>query len=69
MKTIRWCWFVFEINSIQVKTTVTNPNRDDESDVEENYDDKKTFEKDDEKKMSNEHSGETTSDDIEVKNV
>ena len=52
-----------------MKTTVTNPNRDDESDVEENYDNKQTFEKDEEKKISNEHSGETTSHDIEVQNV
>ena len=52
-----------------MKTTVTNPNRDDESDVEENHDSKQNFEKDEEKKISNEHSGETTSHDIEVQNV
>ena len=46
---------------------MTDPNRDDESNVEENYDAKKTFEKDEEKELCNEHSGETTSDDIKVK--
>ena len=52
-----------------MKTAVSIPNRDDESDVEENHDSKKTFGKNEEKQISNEHSGETTSHDIEVQNV
>ena len=45
------------------------PNCDEEPDVEENYDANKTFEKDEEKKISNEHSGETTSRETEVQNI
>ena len=45
------------------------PNCDRESNVKENYDDNKTFEKDEEKKIRNEHSGETTSSEPEVQNI
>ena len=48
---------------------MNNPNCDEEFDVEENYDDNKTFEKDEEKKISNAHSGETTSRETEVQNI
>ena len=45
------------------------PNCDEEPNVEENYDDNKTFENDEEKKTRNEHSGETTSRETEVQNI
>ena len=48
---------------------MNNPNCDEKSDVEENHDDNKTFEKDEEKNLSNVHSGETTSRETEVKNI
>ena len=52
-----------------MKTTINTSNCDEESDVEENCDDNKTFEQDEEKKISNEHSGETTSRETEVQNI
>ena len=69
IKAFRLCSFVFEINQIQVKTTMHTPNCDEEPDVEDNYDDDKTFENDEEKKTRNEHSGETTSRETEVQNI
>ena len=45
------------------------PNCDEEPDIEDNYDDNKTFENDEEKKISNEHSEETTSRETEVQNI
>ena len=48
---------------------MNNPNCDEEFDVEENYDDNKTFGKDEKKKISNVHSGETTSRETEVQNI
>ena len=45
------------------------PNCDEEPDIEDNYDDNKTFENDEEKKISNELSGETTSLETEVQSI
>ena len=44
-------------------------NCDEEPDVEDNHDDNKTYENDEEKKISNENSGETASRETEVQNT
>ena len=51
---------------MQVKTTMNNPNCDEESDVEENYDDNKTLVKDNEKKINNESKNSKTSSEFYV---
>ena len=68
-KAVRFYSFVCKINQIQVKTTKHTPNCDEEPEEEDNYDDDKTFENVEEMKISNEHSGETTSCETEVQNI
>ena len=49
-----------------MKTTANDQKSDEESDVQKKYDNDKTSEKDEQKRISNENPGETASHDIEV---